>query len=339
VRHDGVTNLIAGLSPEDFADWSEDLSKLAARMSPDGHWLAFMSDRSLTGYDNTDAVSGRPDEEVYLYDAVDDKLTCASCNPTNARPVGTEYGDELAIVGAFFVFDPKTWVASNVPPWTRLAIGHTDYQSRYLSDDGRLFFDSHDALSPQDVNGTQDVYEYEPPGIGDCTVSSVAFSQVDGGCVAPVSSGISEEESGFLDASETGGDVFFLTTAKLSPRDFDNAYDIYDARECVPRSRCYPVAPAVPPACTTGDSCKPAPGPQPAVFGAPASATFAGVGNFTGASKPTVRRLGSMRSQKLASALRACHRKHRHRQRAACEKRVHRRYAKASKSASKRSRG
>ena len=32
-------------------------------------YLAFMSDRSLTGYDNTDAVSGQPDEEVYLYDA------------------------------------------------------------------------------------------------------------------------------------------------------------------------------------------------------------------------------------------------------------------------------
>lgn len=29
-----------------------------------------MSERSLTGYDNRDAVVGLPDEEVYLYDAV-----------------------------------------------------------------------------------------------------------------------------------------------------------------------------------------------------------------------------------------------------------------------------
>jgi hypothetical protein len=29
----------------------------------------FMSERSLTGYDNRDAVSGVLDEEVYLYDA------------------------------------------------------------------------------------------------------------------------------------------------------------------------------------------------------------------------------------------------------------------------------
>lgn len=30
-------------------------------------WLAFMSERPLTGYDNRDVVSGRPDEEVYVY--------------------------------------------------------------------------------------------------------------------------------------------------------------------------------------------------------------------------------------------------------------------------------
>lgn len=30
----------------------------------------FMSDRSLTGYEDMDAVSGQWDEEVYLYDSV-----------------------------------------------------------------------------------------------------------------------------------------------------------------------------------------------------------------------------------------------------------------------------
>ena len=43
--------------------------------------------------------------------------------------------------------------------------------SRYLSNSGRLFFDSADALVPQDVNGKEDVYEYEPPGEGSCTES------------------------------------------------------------------------------------------------------------------------------------------------------------------------
>ena len=40
------------------------------------------------------------------------------------------------------------------------------YQQRYLSDDGRLFFNSFDSLVPQDTNGKADVYEYEPAGVG-----------------------------------------------------------------------------------------------------------------------------------------------------------------------------
>ena len=44
-----------------------------ARVSPNGEYLAFMSDRSLTWYDNEDVSSAHPgerlDQEVYLYDA------------------------------------------------------------------------------------------------------------------------------------------------------------------------------------------------------------------------------------------------------------------------------
>ena len=89
MTHGGVTRLVAQLSPEDYPDWGS-LRKMPVRVSPNGRWLAFMSNRSLTGYDMHDAFSGRPDEEVYLYDASGDKLVCASCNPSGARPVGVE---------------------------------------------------------------------------------------------------------------------------------------------------------------------------------------------------------------------------------------------------------
>ena len=63
-----------------------------ARVSPNGQYLAFMSEQSLTGYDNEDLSSGHPgermDEEVYLYDAHAASLTCVSCDPTGARPRG-----------------------------------------------------------------------------------------------------------------------------------------------------------------------------------------------------------------------------------------------------------
>jgi hypothetical protein len=70
------------------SDFPVDLRYVSSRVSPNGQFLAFMSERSLTGYDTLDAVSGQPDEEVYLYDAVSNRLICASCDPTGARPVG-----------------------------------------------------------------------------------------------------------------------------------------------------------------------------------------------------------------------------------------------------------
>jgi hypothetical protein len=138
---------------------------------------------------------------------------------------------------------------------------------------------------PADENGRQDVYQYEPEGVGMCTSSmssgSAVFVARDGGCVALISSGASSEESTFLEASETGGDVFFLTTSKLAPQDFDHAYDVYDAHECTAASPCLPAAAAQPPPCDTEASCRAAPTPQPDVFGTPASGTFSGPGNIT----------------------------------------------------------
>jgi hypothetical protein len=324
VRHSGETTFIAGLPQDDFHDWGP-LEQLPARVSPNGHWFAFMSDRNLTGHDTTDAVSKHPDEEVYLYDAVHDKLACASCNPTGARPVGVEYGDGQ-LVGAVGLFAGKQWVASNVPPWTSYEQGEARHQSRYLSDSGRLFFDSHDALVPQDVNGTQDVYEYEPVGIGDCGASSATFSESSGGCVEPVSSGTSNEESAFLDASETGGDVFFLTAAKLASQDFDNQLDIYDARECTASNACFAHEPVAPPACDTGEACKPAQSQQPTLFGSPSSATFSGAGNVAQPASGKASPKSVTRGQKLRRALRTCHRKKKHRRRMACERSAKHRY-------------
>jgi hypothetical protein len=329
LRHAGVTTVVASLSPEDISDWSggvestlKDLEGLTVRTSPDGHWLAFMSSADLTGYDTQDAISGHPDEEVYLYSASSNELSCASCNPTGARPVGVESGDGTLLVGT-----QGTPFAANVLPWTQYALGSTLYQSRYLSDSGRLFFDSNDALVPQDVNGTQDVYEFEPPGVGDCSASAATFSERSGGCVGLISSGSSAEESAFLDASETGGDVFFLTAARLLPQDFDNALDVYDAHECRTGAPCFAAPQVIPPPCSTGDSCKPAPTPQPSIFGATASATFSGAGNVApSAPAHAVVHKSLTEVQKLDRALRVCAKQKHRKQRVSCRQKARKRY-------------
>jgi hypothetical protein len=133
------------------------------------------------------------------------------------------------------------------------------------------------------------VYEYEPPtkggeGEGDCTTSTQSPSDVYSpkaeGCVGLISSGESSEQSAFLDASASGGDVFFMTTSQLVPTDVDRSYDVYDAHECTTKSPCFPPAAEVPPACNTEASCKAAPEPQPSIYAAPSSATFVGPGNL-----------------------------------------------------------
>lgn len=204
------------------------------------------------------------------------------------------------------------------------------YQSRYLSDSGRLFFNSSDALVPQDVNGTEDVYEFEPSGVGSCEEASSTFDAATGGCVSLISSGKSAGESVFLDASEGGGEVFFLTSAQLVPQDTDTSLDVYDARECTAQSPCVS-APVSPSECTTTDSCRAAPTPQPSIFGSPSSATFSGTGNPTPAPVPETTNAKAKakpltRAQKLADALKECKKKKPKKMRSACERQARKQY-------------
>jgi len=358
VNHDGKTTFIAGLSSEDVPDWANggsELRVLSASVSPNGRWLAFLSDRNLTGYDTADARSGHADEEVYLYDAHANggagSLICASCDPSGARPVGREYGsvgENIPLVGAGKIWESTNWLAGDLPGWTAYENGETARrQSRYLSNSGRLFFNAFDALVPQDVNGTWDVYEYEPPGVGSCNAAQLTYSERTGGCVGLISSGSSTEESAFLDASATGGrdaegdegggDVFFMTASQLAPADTDTSIDVYDAHECTSAEPCPPAASTPSPECSNEASCKAAVTPQPAIFGAPASANVAGSGNVPPAPKAKPKSAAQVRAEALAKALKACRRKHDRHKRRACEAQARRRYGPAHK-ASKSSR-
>jgi hypothetical protein len=356
------TTLVAVLSKEDEHTWGGTNEGMAgpnpqqlpwlvnSEVSPNGRYVAFMSNSPLTGYDNHDAVSGQRDEEVYLYDAISQRLICASCNPTGARPVGvfdqgeTENSEFLLVDGLgtwtkLQGLGSNHWLAGSLVGWNN-ELNLASYEPRYVSDEGRLFFNSPDALVPQDTNGVEDVYEYEPAGVGSCTHQATSFGEASGGCVSPISSGQSSAESAFMDASTTGNDVFFVTSEKLVGEDYDNAYDMYDAHVCTSQVPCR-TEPVSPPECTSGDSCKVAPSSQPTIFGPTPSATFKGTGNVTVspalASGPRPRSL--TRTQKLARALRACHTK-RGRRRAACERQARHSYgAKQSRTGKASGRG
>lgn len=231
----------------------------AAQVSPDGRHLAFISTASLTGYDNLDVESGKPDSEVYVYDMDSGQVDCVSCNPSGARPAGREVqanGNEGTLA-----------MAASIPlPLTQL------YAPRALSEDGsRVFFNSYDALLPGDTNGKEDVYEWERAGTGGCQASSSAFSNSNGGCIYLITNGESPSDSQVADTGPSGIDVFFATNASLLTQD-PGLVDIYDARA----GGGFP-PPQGPAAACEGEACQspPAPPNDPT----PASSTFDGAGN------------------------------------------------------------
>jgi NHL repeat len=342
VSHSGMTSFIATLSGGDEHDWEEILAHQPTRVSSNGQWLELMSEASLTGYDNRDAATGKRTAEVYLYDATSGRLSCASCEPTGVRPIGVEYQKLVPpgglVGGPRGIWPASALVGANVPGWPQVAVNSSRYQPRYLTDSGRLFFNTVGALLPQDANGTQDVYQYEPPGVGNCSETSDTFSARSGGCVGLISAGRSAQESAFLDASESGDDVFFLTSAVLSSLDTDTAFDVYDAHVCTSGSPCITFPDVQSPPCTTEASCKASPTPQPSIFGAPASATFQGPGNLTPVPPPPPKKAES-KAQKLAKALKACRAKKSKHKRKVCERQARKKYGAKKKKSKAKGRG
>jgi DNA-binding beta-propeller fold protein YncE len=315
---------IAQLSEEDSPAWGKfnDVG-LAARVtadaSPNGRYLAFMSERSLTGYDNGEANTGELAEEAYRYDAVAEVLTCISCSPTGGSPQAQLLHSE----GRGLMVDPaglwqERWAAATLPE-PRTATGfqviEAFYRPRAALEDGRVFFNAYDSLVPADTNRGWDVYQFEPAGVGDCTASTggAAVVRSGGGCVALISSGDGEEESAFLDSSSSGDDAFFLSTAKLSALDEDSVYDVYDARVNGVAAQRPTIAEC------QGETCQSAV-PAPNDLN-PSSAVFHGAGNVRHCpkGKRAIRRKGVIRcvARKKRHQSHRKHRRHHHNRRAA----------------------
>ena len=308
--HDGETIFVARLDTEgeyDEYNWRDFYSpnfgavpatgEKGSRVTPDGTTVLFASQARLTGYDN--AGQG----ELYLYDAASGRLACVSCNPGGTPATSEAYlAGNLSITAA-----PK----------------RNAFLTRNLSaDGGRVFFQTQEALVPQDTNGQTDVYEWEQEGaVGadGCVRSSTSFSESSGGCLYLISTAESDDPSYFGDASADGDDVFFFTRQALVGQDQDENDDLYDAR--VEGGIAAQESPS--PVNCTGEGCLGSVGISP-VFESPSSTTFMGVGNF--ASRPLVKPKPLTRTQQLASALKACRKRPSEKKRRGCEAQVRKRY-------------
>ena len=210
--HDGLLHEVANLSENAAinatASAGRRQSPKTARVSPDGRHLLFAAagnaDAPHSGLGDT-CSSVEPGAtgcgEVFVYAAAAaggrGSLVCASCRQG----------------------EPSAPAAGDAGIYTQVGAGlnlKDTHLNRPLSVTGHYaFFSTADGLLPDDTNGVSDVYEFD----------------ADTGRLALVSSGTDPNPSYFMDASESGEDVFFTTRQSLLGWDTDGTgYDLYDAR-------------------------------------------------------------------------------------------------------------
>jgi hypothetical protein len=298
-RYDTATNAITYIATVNAIDLGDQSytsigvnSRSNSYTTPGGRYALFASSRALTGYSTARASSsdcrGLPDtqgesnghcDELYRYDSATAGLTCVSCNPSGAPPVSNA------------LFDRSVFESPAGPP-------------RAMSNDGSyVFFDSADALVPQDTNGTLDVYQWHE------------------GRISLISSGHDSAPSFFLGASSDGSNVFFGTHARLVSQDTDSNGDIYDARI----GGGFPPPPSTEGLCE-GDACAPSiPAPNDPT---PSSLSFQGAGNVTECPKGKVKQKGRCVKKHKAKKHHKKHKKHH-------KKKSHKRHAKVNRGAGK----
>ncbi len=311
LAREGALTFIASLDPSaDSCDWNTacyggGATGLTARTSGSGVYIAFDSDLGLTGYENegprcvpeglaeVEGYTPGRCEEIYLYSESDNKLECVSCDPAGVPPVSP------AVIRY-----PSTASLDNEMRNVQL--------QRNVSESGQVFFESKDPLVPAAANGRLNVYEYEH------------------GEVHLISSGTSDADSYFLDASADGSDVFFATAQALVKRAEGAVYSVYDAR--IGGGFRVQSESVTPPACLSLEGCHSPLSEPPAEFSV-ASATLVGPGNLeakkpdVNVEKPAKKTVKQNGKSNLASALKKCARLYQHdrRKRLNCMQRARKR--------------
>jgi hypothetical protein len=282
----------------------------SSRVSSDGRYLLFSSQRQLTSYPNDGAW------EFYLYDG-DRPLSplnprCVTCNLAGRPPTG----------------EPR--LSGNNSALTVAPSPRNPFFTHNLSSDGRrVFFETTESLVAGDANFQSDVYEWEADGEGTCESEAQ-----NGGCIYLISTGQSSERSYLGDVSADGGDVFFFTRQSLVGQDDDSNVDLYDARVDGGIPGQSPPPAAAP--CAEEATCRGPSSNAPATFAAPTSTTFSGSGNLTEPAgvKAPVKTAAQIRAERLARALKACRSKPKA-ERKRCETLARRRYGASTRKAKK----
>jgi hypothetical protein len=211
----GQLQLVAPLSPEGKVcteDQGVDVCSQGAvarvDVSPDGTHMAFITASKVTAYEN----SGHA--EMYSYEpeaALGRQIVCDSCNPTGKPPTSDVFGAQNGL---------------------------------FMTNSGRAFFSTNEALVPQDTNRAEDIYEF----------AEGRPQLISSGTGAPNNSfgfiGL-ETFPGLIGVSADGTNVYFSTYESLVGQDQNGEeLKIYDARS----NGGFAFVKA-PPGCAAADEC------------------------------------------------------------------------------------
>jgi hypothetical protein len=228
-------------------------------VSPDGSRMAFVTKTQIGAYENDGHA------EMYRYEPPARTLLCVSCKPDGSSPTSDVEASQ---------------------------------NGNFMTEDGRAFFSTEDALVPRDANGIRDVYEYV------------------GGRAQLITTGTGDNEGtgkdgriGLVGVSADGTDVFVSTYETLVGQDENGPFlKFYDARVNGGFPFNKPAAP-----CAAADECHGEGSSAPA---SPTIGTGAGLGGGGNVSEAAPRKQAKHRKAK--------HRRRKHRRRRAHRHRHHR---------------
>ena len=225
---------------EYVATLDADKPAVRVQVSPDGNFAAFVTASRLTSYDNSTQSgaeclragyskgAGSRCLMMYLYEAETGELRCVSCKLSGERP--------------------RSDVAASLA-------------GRFMSDDGRTFFSTKDALVPPDTNEDTDVYEF---------VNSRPYLITSG-----AEAGDIYRLTGLIGVGADGIDVYFSTLETLVADDENGRYlKFYTART----NGGFPVTAEIAP-CQAGDECHGGSSEAPVTPGVTSTAPLGATGN------------------------------------------------------------
>jgi hypothetical protein len=230
-------------------------------VSTDGSRMAFVTKTKIGAYENAGQA------EMYRYDPAARTLLCVSCRPDGSPPTSDVEGSQ---------------------------------NGNFMTEDGRAFFSTEDALVPRDANGIRDVYEYVG---GRAQLITTGTGDEDGSA--------SETPIGLVGVSADGTDAFVSTYETLVGQDENGPFlKFYDARVNGGFPFNKPPAP-----CAAADECHGEGSSSPV---APTIGTGAGLGGGGNVTEAAPRKQAKRRRAQ-------CRRRAQRRQRAGHRRRCHRR--------------